>query len=64
MSQQYSERRKLERAERADNRCLVCWNPGEWPYTTRCVHQQSHKGDHKDGKGRTIPNLGPEQGSE
>lgn len=44
------------------NRCTVTWNPGTWPYTTRCVNTRGHRGaTHDDGKGHSIPNLGPAQ---
>lgn len=38
-------------------RCLVCWNPGVWPYTTRCNLKPKHKGDHKDHYGRILTNI-------
>lgn len=39
------------------NTCMVAWNPGVWPYTTRCVLTRGHEADHEDREGRTIPNL-------
>lgn len=38
-------------------RCKVSWNPGVWPYTTRCVLDGGHKDDHKDRYGRILTNV-------
>ena len=34
-------------------RCPVTWNPGVWPYTTRCVSNVGHGGKHTDRHGNT-----------
>jgi hypothetical protein len=42
-------------------RCPFTWNPGEWPYLTRCS-LQPHSGVHVDGRGRKHeeePGFGP-----
>lgn len=38
-------------------RCTVRWNPGQWPYVTRCDQEHGHEGEHRDPVGRTIPNV-------
>lgn len=36
-------------------RCPVTWNPGVWPYTTRCMLNVNHTGDkHLDRHGHTF----------
>jgi hypothetical protein len=37
--------------------CVVRWNPGHWPYVTRCVLDHGHEDDHKDKDGYTLPNV-------
>jgi hypothetical protein len=39
-------------------RCTVRWNPGHWPYVTRCVLDAPHSdAPHEDINGYTIPNV-------
>lgn len=38
-------------------RCVVRWNPGHWPYVTRCVLSNDHEGDHLDKDGYTLANI-------
>lgn len=48
--------------EQSKIQCSVSWNPGTWPYATRCSLQHGHGGAvHKDRHGRTIPDLGAVQ---
>jgi len=36
-----------------DEVCSATWNPGEWPYITRCVLRANHgEHQHRDRKGR------------
>lgn len=44
-------------------RCTVRWNPGRWPYVTRCKLEHGHEGDHQSPLGDTLPNL-PGQGED
>jgi hypothetical protein len=39
-------------------RCTIRWNPGHWPYVTRCVLDAPHSGvPHEDINGYTLPNV-------
>lgn len=39
-----------------DSTCPFTWNPGEWPYATRCQFGEGHPGRHLDKRGRAwIP---------
>lgn len=33
-------------------RCAATYNPGVWPYTTRCVFKVNHTWAHKDKNGK------------
>lgn len=41
----------VSNATRNAERCPMTWNPGEWPYTARCVFNTGHTGRHEDRKG-------------
>lgn len=32
--------------------CTVRWNPGRWPYVTRCELEHGHDGAHANGNDR------------
>lgn len=38
-------------------RCTIRWNPGHWPYITRCALDHGHEGDHEDKNGYRILNV-------
>lgn len=40
--------------KRDAERCPVTWNPGVWPYTTRCVAEANHGPNHLDRHGHTF----------
>lgn len=37
-------------------RCDFTWNPGEWPYVTRCILEEGHDNQkkHMDNNGRVV----------
>lgn len=37
------------------DRCEFSWNPGVWPYLTRCVKDLGHAGDHESRTEKTYP---------
>ncbi len=43
---------KARQAARNATRCTETWNPGVWPYTTRCIFKAGHTWDHKDKNGK------------
>lgn len=38
-------------------RCKVRWNPGKWPYVTRCILDAGHLHEHEDKHGNKLVNL-------
>ena len=54
----------MERKIINDGTCEFTWNPGQWPYLTRCSFAQGHGGQHVDGKSRThsdVPATTPQE---
>lgn len=41
--------------EKTEPTCTQTWNPGEWPYVTRCVMAPEHPHNHYDRRGRSMP---------
>lgn len=39
-------------------RCEYAWNPGVWPYTTRCIKDADHDGNHENAYGKEVPTEG------
>ena len=37
--------------------CEYEWNPGVWPYASRCALEENHDGEHVDRHNRIAPTL-------
>ena len=53
----HTEPTKMHAPHCTKGRCGATWNPGVWPYTTRCVivGKDGHGDKHDNGKGSMIP---------
>lgn len=45
---------KIGEFRRDAERCPATWNPGVWPYTTRCIADAGHGPNHLDRHGNTF----------